>query len=572
MDRKKLATLVGLAGGAAAGVSLYRWRRPLIAHWLDLPPARYKVTVERGLRVPVEEGVTLAADHYRPLPFADGSAGEDFPTILMRTPYGRRVMPPFYARRFAERGYHVVVQDVRGRGGSDGEFEPFLYEDADGEATVAWLRDQRWFDGRLGMWGQSYLGYVQWALAINAPGAVQALAPAITSSRGIFIGDTDGAPMLDLPMRWLVILDALHGRWWRMLPPVQNRVVAPAFAHLPLGENDVLTVGEVVPFFRQMLGDTPPQRWRETDYRNRLDAVQAPVHLVGGWYDFMLQDLLGDYAALKKAGRQPYLTIGPWTHLFDGAERANLQHGLDWFDAHLKGQRERLRKEPVAVYLMGADEWRNFASWPPPAEIRRYYLHSGGRLNTQPPMAAEASAAATSRYTYDPADPTPSVGGPLFSREAGPTDNRALEARSDVLTFTTPPLARDVDVVGPIRVRLFVRSTLEHTDFFGRLCDLHPDGRSINVCEGIYRLEPAKAEKQEDGTMCLELDLWATANRFEKGHAIRLQISSGAHPHYARNLGTGASAATAVEMRAAKQTIYHDAAHASALLLPVISS
>jgi len=560
---KKLLLLTLAALGSAA---VYWRRRSLLARWLALPPPRFPVGVERGLHVPAFDGIALAADHYYP---AAGAQVTAFPTILIRTPYGRRLTSPFYARRFAERGYHVLVQDVRGCFGSEGDFEPFVHEADDGVATVRWLEEQVWFDGRLGTWGQSYPGYVQWALAAREPAAVQAVVPAITSSQGFFTALTEGAPMLDLPLRWMVLLDALDNprRVMRLLlPSGLDRAVAPAAGHLPLKEADVIAVGSEVPFYREALRERRRRELVDTDYSGRLEQVTAPVHLVGGWYDFMLGDLLSDYATLAAAGRQPYLTIGPWIHLDRQVSRSALREGLSWFEAHLKDQPDQVRRRPVRVFLMGADEWRELDAWPPEGN-RSFglYPQEHGQLSDRFPP----NHALPDHYLYDPADPTPALGGPLFRPDAGPKDNGPLEARPDVLTFTGPPLIRDVDVIGPVRLELFVRSSLDHADFFGRLCDVYPDGRSINVCEGIYRLQPGKGERLEDGSVRLEIDMWGTAYRFKLGHRIRLQVSSGAHPHYARNLGTGESLATATEMQAAYQTIYHDAYHPSVLRLPL---
>lgn len=569
-DHLKKKKWMALALAATGSVLLYRRRWQLLQRVLGLPPAGYAVRLSRNLRVPVGEGITLAADHYAPV--ADGS----FPTILIRTPYGRRLSMAFNARRFAERGYQVVVQDVRGRFGSEGEFQPFLNEVADGEATVEWLTEQPWYNGVLGMWGASYVGYVQWALATARPEAFRALVPVMASSRGAFTGEGQGTLHFELILRWMVLLDALNGltgrgrslapwrAFWRLFRVGQNQVVRKVINHVPLQEVDQLTVGREIAHYRRSLLMEPPTWWVDTDRRPLLGRLEAPAHLVGGWYDFMLHDLLGDYAALQTAGRQPYLTIGPWHHLDWHVRGASLRLGLAWFDAKLKGKKERLRAEPVRVYVMGADEWRSLPSWPPPARRTRYYLHGeAGLARRQPPEVV-----APDHYRYDPARPTPAVGGSRFGEDAGPRDNRALEARPDVLTYTTMPLPEAVEVIGPVRAVLFVRSSLAFTDFFARLCDVDPSGRSINLCDGLIRVVPGTGARQADGTLRLEVDMWATAHRFRQGQRIRLQLSSGAHPRYVRNLGTGDPPATATEMRVAAQTIYHDAAHPSALLLP----
>jgi hypothetical protein len=296
-----------------------------------------------------------------------------------------------------------------------------------------------------------------------------------------------------------------------------------------------------------------------------------------GWHDFMLRELLADYARLVEAGRHPHLTIGPWYHADARYLVEAIRQALDWFDVHLKGQREKLRDKPVRLYVLGADEWRDFAAWPPPASSTRYYLREEKCLSIEPPANDEPP----DRYRYDPADPTPNLGGPLINLPQGAVqDNRVLEARSDVLTYTTLPLDRDLDVIGPVRLELFARSSLAHTDFFGRLCDVQPNGKSLNVCDGLIRIKPepqaqhpehhGRVETGKD-SLHLEIDLWATAYRFKQGHRLRLIISSGAHPRWLRNLGTGESLATATTMIAANQTILHDRAHPSALVLPVIT-
>jgi hypothetical protein len=215
---------------------------------------------------------------------------------------------------------------------------------------------------------------------------------------------------------------------------------------------------------------------------------------------------------------------------------------------------------------MGAHEWHEMDFWPPPAQSRRYFLHPGSRLS----LEKAAVAAVPAHYRYDPANPPPVVGGPLFHRGAGKHNQWLVEQRSDLLVYTSEPLSADVDVIGPVRLELFVRSSRAHTDFVGRLCDVLPDGRSMNVCEGIYRVEPGKGEPQADGSLKLDIDLWATAQRFKRGHRIRLQVASAAHPRWMRNLGSDEPIAGGRRMLAAEQTIYHDAEHPSALVLPIV--
>jgi putative CocE/NonD family hydrolase len=214
---------------------------------------------------------------------------------------------------------------------------------------------------------------------------------------------------------------------------------------------------------------------------------------------------------------------------------------------------------------MGADEWRAFPDYPPPSETRELYLQPDQQLGAAPP-AIETSS---DHYTYDPSDPTPILGGTQFSPRAGAKDNRPLMLRRDVLAYTSSVLTEPVEIIGAVRLQLYIASSLEYADFFGRLCDVHPNGKSINICEGLFRITPQNIVRADDGSACIEIDLWSTAYRFLQKHRIRLLLSSGAHPRWARNLGTGEPLTDATTFKIARQTIYHDRAHPSHLLLPV---
>lgn len=549
---------------------VYRLRRQVIAAVMGLPPVQYRVQLEEGLRVPAGDGLALAADHYYPATLGS------YPTILIRSPYGRCKkagafgwLLNFAAFRFAERGYHVVIQDTRGRFDSEGVFDPYFNERDDGLATLDWLAAQPWYNGAVGLWGSSYLGIAQWVIADAPP--VRALVPSITGSQLQTIVYPDGALDLSLALRWLAIFRALdrgknllHGL--RLLLSIE-RSINPAYASLPIIESDQAALGEAVPFFRKWLSHAGPddRLWLDVHEKTRPERAAAPVHLIGGWYDFFLRTTLSDYTALQAAGRQPYLTIGPWHHFSEIISLYDLREGIRWFDAHLKGKPETIRSKPVRVYVMGANEWREMDIWPPLARQTPYYLHAGQHLNHELPAEHEAA----DHYCYNPADPTPMVGGAQFSPLAGPRDNRALEARPDVLIFSTAPLNEPVEIIGPVRLQLYAGSSLDCADFFGRLCDVYPDGRSMNICDGLFRIKPGRIKRQPDGSFCIEIDMWATAYRFKAGHRIRLQVSSGAHPRWSRNLGTG-DCLNGTDMQAAAQTIYHDSRHPSALLLPVI--
>jgi putative CocE/NonD family hydrolase len=548
----------------------YGLRRSLFAWWLGLPRPRCRVRVERGLMIPMNDGVRLCADHYHPI------TTKQCPTILIRSPYGRNArlsafgwLTEFCARRFAERGYEVLVQDTRGRFDSEGEFEPFFYEREDARSTFDWLAQQGWFDGQLGMWGPSYLGIVQWVAADDP--VVKALFPGVTASNLYDLIFPDGALDLGLLMRWMALLRIQQKRRSLMLQAAimleVERDVHPSFRHLPVIEADEAMRDGKVDYYRRWLDaalydPSFAEQLRPVDHRQ----VRAPAHLFGGWYDFFLRGMLEDYASLKAAGQTPYLTIGPWKHVSNlFLMPTMLKPGIEWFDAHLKSERHGLRSDPVRLYVMGANEWREYAEYPPPSRPQHYYLGGGKRLELQP------GDAPPSRYCYDPAQPTPIVGGTQFSLWAGPRDNRKLERRADVVTFTTEPLEHQVEVIGPVSVELYVRSSSEYTDFCARLCDVHPDGRSINICDGLFRVEPGKGEIQPDGSLRIKIDLWATAYRFLPGHRIRLLVSSSAHPRWARHTNT-ANPLTDTITRPAEQTVYHDRDHPSALVLPITTT
>jgi hypothetical protein len=483
-----------------------------------------------------------------------------------------------------------------------------VHEADDGRATLEWLTQQPWCDGTVGMWGASYLGYTQWTLAGEAPAALRAIVPSITSTRFSRLFYPDGAFALETALRWINALKAMDAiarsgetQFLDQLNTARtDALIDHAADQLPLSIADRIVAGHSVPFFQTWLAneDTANPYWQHVDANRALGKTDAAVHLVACWYDIFLREQLVDYATLLSAGRTPYLTIGPQHHVDAGIQLEALRQGLTWFAAHLKNDQQQLRRRPVRLYLMGADEWHEMDYWPPPASITRYYLQGQGDLCQEAPTADEtrtaphdvgsrftralarqealrASAASslqrTSHYTYDPLAPTPSIGGAVLSPGAGARDQRPIEQRDDVILFTTAVLAEDVDVIGHVRLELFVHSDQAHTDFIGRLCDVYPDGRSINVCEGLFRIAPGRGEPQPDGSLRINIDLWATAQRFKRGHRIRLHICSAAHPRWNRHLNSDEPLAEAQQARCAYQTIYHDDDHPSALVLPIVA-
>ncbi len=336
---------------------------------------------------------------------------------------------------------------------------------------------------------------------------------------------------------------------------------------LPLGKSDVATLGAVSPSFQDWLEHNQPGDpwWDELHFGRRLDKV-PPASLVGGWYDLFLPGEMADYEALRGTGRTARITVGPWSHVSPGLFREAVRDGFDWFDKQLSERRGKAPRAPVRVFVMGSRRWEEFSMWPPAGERQRWYLGRWGTLDTEPP-----DASGPDRFHYNPHDPTPTVGGAgLNFATTGSRNQRKREHRHDVLTYTSPVMKEDLTVIGPLTTTLYLRSSLEHTDFVVRLCDVSPKGKSVNLSDGVIRLTPGSVERDEDGVFRLELSMWPTANTFRVGHRIRLQVSSGAHPLYSRNAGTGEAWATGTNLRSADQEVFHDTTRPSSITLPVV--
>ena len=341
-------------------------------------------------------------------------------------------------------------------------------------------------------------------------------------------------------------------------------------SELPLGELDLHATGAEVEWFREAL--MTPERegtyWVARDFAAGVGRVTAPVQLVGGWYDIFLPWMLEDFAALRAAGRRPQLVIGPWAHTAPGLMSTGLREGLAWLRAHLLDDDRLLRSAAVRVYVTGEREgggWRELADWPPPGSGEwTLWLGAKGSLHDEP-----AGAAGAESYLYDPADPTPSLGGPVLLAREPVLDNRRLEARPDVLTYTTAPLSSAVEAIGPVRVEICVRASSPFFDVFARVCDVDAAGVSRNVCDALTRVTPGRFEGGAGGVTRVAFDLWPIAHRFAAGHRIRLQVSSGAHPRYARNPGTGEEIAHATALRQVEVEVLHGAEHPSVLVLSV---
>ena len=569
------------------------------------------IRIDKNVMVAMRDGVLLATDVYQP------EMSEPAPTLVMRLPYDKEsttqeISPLHDIFRIVRAGYVVVVQDCRGRAASEGTFTPMFQEAADGADTIAWAAGQPWSNGRIGTFGGSYVGSTQWLAAGEAPPALLAMAPAITWA-DLYEG-----------MQYSGGAKALHGLGWSAmmaeeelrrraasseLPPGAEADLAAlmhdAEARLPL--SDVPALRALAPYYFDWLAHpTPDAYWQDVSLSARYEQIRAPALNIGGWYDVFLWGTLQNYMGMRQRGgsalarQYQHLIIGPWTHGNFSGQYPERDFGMEassealdltgihirWFDHWLKGSDNGIEREkPVMIFVMGIDRWRSEEDWPlPDTRYQPYYLHSKGRANTldgdgllalEPPGDEPPDV-----YLYNPMRPVPSVGGQVIlpgANAMGPRDQRAVEARDDVLVYSTPVLDRPVEVTGPIELRLFVASSARDTDFTGKLVDVEPDGRAMILTEGIlrarYRNLLTEPELLEPDTIYeLRLDLWATANVFLPGHRIRLEVSSSNFPRFARNSNTGgeiASEATS-DYRPAINRIFHDAAHPSRLILPII--
>ncbi|GAB2618666.1 putative peptidase S15 [Paractinoplanes abujensis] len=467
-------------------------------------------------------------DHYAPV------TSEPCPTVLVRAPYVRSGFPfnLFFGVRFAEQGFHVVMQSSRGTGGSGGRFHTWRNETADGRATVEWLRKQRWFTGDLFTVGASYMTYTQAALAVDAPpewrGAVMQVG--VTDPHKFFW--PGGAFALERSIVGGLSLVQGEVTAWGMLRGAlrMRRRMSRATLGLPLLDAYPSAIGGRRPALEEWLDHPEPEFWQDVDMTKVTAAMDVPTSLLTGWWDLAPSQVIEQYIAMRAAGRDVDLLIGPWTHT-NYLER-------DWPEVFAQAMR-RLRREPpayqVRVHVGGVGEWRDLPAWPPP----------GAR-----PLALPLDQLTAERgwsFRYDPADPTPSIGGPLQSPTQGQVDNAPLERRADVLLFTGKPLEEPLTVMGPVRAELDASTTAASGDLFVRLCDVDPAGRSINICDGLTRITAGARHV---------VDLGHTAHVFRPGHRVRVQVSGGAHPRYLRNYGTGEPPGWATELVPTETTVH----------------
>lgn len=565
----------------------------------------------------MRDGVVLRANVFSP---DDGGEGR-YPVLLMRLPYGKDfplgsslINPPLVARL----GYIIVVQDVRGTFTSGGEFDPMRNESADGADTVAWAATLPGSNGSVGMFGGSYMGFTQWAAAREAPDALKAMVPLITwadPNEGVF--SRNGVFELGLEASWFLQrgLDALSRRHRGDLAGQLRAFAGMAreFDHLVeagYAETPLQRFGPLARLNLDMPATESLMHREDLDYQDPARVMPAyrvasiPVMHIGGWYDIFLHGTIRNFNAMRAQGNDyQYLVVGPWSHTSltsivgdldfgfgAGAALIDLQIDLvslhvQFFDHFLKGAANGFTQWPrVKYFMMGANEWRSSEEWPPVAmRPEPWYLHSSGHANTASGdglLSRESpDREASDTYIYDPQNPAPTIGGATLMHpvlRAGAMDQRAVEARDDVLVFTSAPMVRALALAGPVTATLFVATDGPDTDVVARLVDVYPDGRAMTLTDGVTRLRyrngiATPAAPAEAGSVYeISIDLWATAVTFLPGHRIRLQVTSSNFPRWERNPNTGEDPATSTAWRVAHQSVLHDSEHPSHVMLPVL--
>ncbi len=502
----------------------------------------------------------------------------------MRIPYPATFSSKIYAtvvgRFWAERGYRVILQGTRGRYQSGGTYYPLRDERRDGIETLQWISSQPWFDGRLAMWGGSYFGYTQWVIADQEEPGPSALMIQLASTSFYEMFHPGGAFSLESALVWAVQSYGDQSDW------PSDEILRPGYEGFPLLEADDRALRDVPAFNDWVNHASRDAYWREIDGQDRASRLAAPVLLMAGWYDPFLPTQLADFGEIRararpEVGSASRLIVGPWAHARSvarpgGATPRNyrldsLAPSVPWFDRWLLGAASA-PDPPVQIYVMGADVWRDEQEWPlARARYTPFYLQSAGNANSAAGDGSLTSAPAADpqpvdSFEYDPRNPVPSAGGAMIGPRAGTARQNAVEARPDVLVYSTSPLAEDVEVTGPVRLVLYVTTSATETDFTGKLVDVHPDGAAFNVCEGILRRRYAPS----DQPLQITIDLWPTSMLFRKGHRIRLEVSSSNYPRFDRNPNTGQAIATETEPIVATQTIHHGPDTPSHLILPMI--
>ena len=561
------------------------------------------IRIERHKPVPMSDGIVLYADVY--LPAAEGK----YPTLVTRTPYGvQRDGVHEMMVKFAQHGYAIVVQDVRGRYESEGKWEPFRDEAKDGYETIEWAAAQPFSNGKVATQGGSYVGHNQWAAASQKPPHLVAAFPFLASTN-IYANwlTMGGAFRLSFNYGWGVVRmpnRIMLPQYWHTdnyMP--ENLKYDNTLMHLPLKDADITYEGSPVQHYRDwLIHESYDDYWKSISDEERFNKISVPVYTLGGWFDIFIMGTINGYVGMKNHGATPEaragarMIIGPWGHgstqSYGGVDFTPIafidvfELQLRFYDYYLKGIKNGLDLEkPVQLFYMGENKWRSETDWPiPGTEYRQLYLNSNGAANSVRGDGsltfAKPTKSVADTYIYDPQNPIPTTGGNNCCgtpTTAGPADQRPLERREDILVYTSDFLEESLTIAGPVKMKLFATTDGPDTDWMIKLIDVYPNGNSMPVSEGILR---ARFRKGLDKINLLtpnqqyeyDIDLTGTANVFQPGHRIRVDITSSNFPQFDRNPNTGEPLGSHSKVRIAKQTIFHGGANLSHIVLPIVKS
>ncbi len=552
----------------------------------------HDLKIEFGIKQTMRDGVRLSSDIYRP------ETEGRFPVVLTRSPYmtaeGFQKRFAELARFFAANGYVFVIQDCRGKNDSEGTFHPFFDDPRDGFDTLRWCGQQEWSNARLGTMGASYQAWNQWATATLNPPNLQAMICIVALPDPVINVPFQNGALVLWMAEWMAMVEGKRNTD----PSIYDSM--KLYNHLPLKTMDE-QFGRKSKFWQNWISHpSADEYWKPSFYQNKFGNIDVPVLHISGWYD---DDLIGTHinytsmrkeAKSEKARENQKLIIGPWPHHvnltreldgIDFGESALIdlrRIQLDWFDFWLKDMENGIMKQPkVDIFTMGENSWRKAESWPlDGTKYVNYFIHSEGDANTSlgdgkllttTPSHEEPNDS----YTYDPSDPCPNIFVTDLAPAEGPLDQRAIERRDDVLVYSTPALQSNLDVTGPVSVKLFASSSARDTDFWAQLTDVLPNGYSMHLTEGIirgrYRNSLEKPELLESGKVYeFDINLWITSNMFQRDHRVRLDISSSSFPKYDRNPNTGNEFGKDTSLKSAEQKIYHSKEYPSHISLPIV--
>jgi putative CocE/NonD family hydrolase len=544
----------------------------------------------RNVKVSMRDNIKLATNVFLP----DGNG--PWPCVLVRTAYNRNFISPV---EIISKNIALVVQDCRGRYASEGNFYPFVNEENDGYDTLQWLSHQQWCNGKIGMYGASYLAATQFYAIISGTKKLTTIVPQFMT------GDCwkqayycNGALSLGLTWSWLCFETNSRTSEASIMPYFD---VKKLLLSLPVISLDEKSGSGIVKSYRDfVLHNEYGDFWKQFSLQPHYEKFQLPVLLIGGWYDYYPSEMLKIFSNLIKSARTKEIAeshriiIGPWTHGINplttlgeidfGPEALKENDAfVRWLDCILCGKKpSEFQVAPIKIFVMGKNRWQDEYQWPPArTSYIKWYIHQGYKLSTSPPGSDEKC----DHYDYDPENPVPTIGGNhsigtynpgLYEiAKPGPYDQRVIENRKDVLTYVSEPLKKDMEIIGPINFTLFASSSAPDTDFVVKLADVYPDGKSINISEGIIRARFRngiwnKPELMKPGMVYeFHIEMMATAYQFKKDHRIKVYITSSNFPLWDRNLNTGENPATDTEFCVAHQTIFHDSLRPSYIELPV---